>query len=636
MVVSRRAALSSSWRIWGRHFTGVILAIGMVSRFLPFDPQFPARGPDALDNAWRFAAAIAAAQARSFGSDIMFTYGPYGAVATQQYSPGAFMPICLAALLLGIAFTGGIFCLSGGRRSLLLWPAPFLLALVGSFDVLMFVVPVIALSIAARLSLQAGDPERIAATPRVRGCLMLLMAALALLALIKVTLAVMVPIMACLIVATLLHGRFRTLAALSVACWSGSFVFLWLMIGQTLQGLRAYLESATRVIAGYSDAMATDGPAWQTESVLAGGCALLLLVALGFARSRGSAGLALLAGVSLVLFLGMKEGLVRHDFFHVPVVVTTIGLLCWVMMFMLPAGYAAASAMGGIAICAMVRYGPPILVPDRIAVEAASGLVAQCRGAAELVIDAGQRRRRFTDAVAAVRQNDSMPALSGAADIYSWDQTALLASGASWDPRPVFQSYAAWTAGLETANAEHLQGPDAPDDIVFRVEPIDDRLASLEDGASWPLLLSRYEPVRLMPGRPNAPDSIWLKRKDRFALTMACPGPDQHPSLGQEVPLPAASRPLWATITLRPTAIGKLSTFLFKAPLLFITLRPSSGAPLTFRFVAGMAESGFLISPLVQDTKGFLAFLQPDGDQASRGGGGGRYLSIFPAVLEPG
>src|SRR5260364_219639 len=64
----------------------------------------------------------------------------------------------------------------------------------------------------------------------------------------------------------------------------------------------------------------------------------------------------------------------------------------------------------------------------------------------------------------------------------------LLTAGNLWSPRPVIQSHGAYTPKLARLNELHLLSERAPNNIVFKVEPIDGRLASLEDGLSWPIL----------------------------------------------------------------------------------------------------------------------------------------------------
>ena len=74
-----------------------------------------------------------------------------------------------------------------------------------------------------------------------------------------------------------------------------------------------------------------------------------------------------------------------------------------------------------------------------------------------------------------------LPKVHGSVDIYPWGQSFLLARDMDYRPRPVIQSYLAYTQKLEELNAAHLRGKNAPDWIFFSFGTIDDRYTSLDD-----------------------------------------------------------------------------------------------------------------------------------------------------------
>ena len=71
--------------------------------------------------------------------------------------------------------------------------------------------------------------------------------------------------------------------------------------------------------------------------------------------------------------------------------------------------------------------------------------------------------------------------------------------------------------------------------------------------------------------------------------------------LGHEFKLPKLGAPIWAEIDLRPTFLGPIFAALFKPPQLHITLRYEDGDAESFRYVAAMGRSGFIISPVIHD-----------------------------------
>ena len=92
-----------------------------------------------------------------------------------------------------------------------------------------------------------------------------------------------------------------------------------------------------------------------------------------------------------------------------------------------------------------------------------------------------------------IAEGNPLPSLVGTTDIYSYNQAALLANNLIYSPRPAVQSYAAYTPFLADKDANYLNSLMAPKNILFRLQPIDFRLPSTEDGPSWIYLKRNYQ-----------------------------------------------------------------------------------------------------------------------------------------------
>jgi hypothetical protein len=207
---------------------------------------------------------------------------------------------------------------------------------------------------------------------------------------------------------------------------------------------------------------------------------------------------------------------------------------------------------------------------------------------------------RFDAAVNAIRTQASFPVLQGTTDIYSYNQSYVIASGNIWSPRPIFQSYSVYTPALAEINRRHLLGNSAPDNLIFSVEPIDGRLPAMEDGASWPILLSNYQPTRMEN------NFLFLRKKDPIA-EMEVPvrlSSGTH-MFGERINVPGSGQFIFAQIEISPTIWGRIANILFKPNQLNITLELTNGIKKQFRLVRGMAKTNVLISPLIETTTEF-------------------------------
>lgn len=201
--------------------------------------------------------------------------------------------------------------------------------------------------------------------------------------------------------------------------------------------------------------------------------------------------------------------------------------------------------------------------------------------------------------LAAIRRDYSLPPLEGPIDVYPTGAPIACAYGLAWTPRPALESYCAGcSAELERLDAEHLRGSDAPKTVLFDVRTIDDRFPSLDDGASWPELLTRYDLAAvtsqfLVLGPPRRTRTYEL-----VPLTRATTAPGDVVHVPDHVPV-------WVEIDMAPTIAHRALAAAFKAPTVFLTVMRRDGSRREYRLIPDAARAGFLLSPVVDDRRRF-------------------------------
>ena len=75
----------------------------------------------------------------------------------------------------------------------------------------------------------------------------------------------------------------------------------------------------------------------------------------------------------------------------------------------------------------------------------------------------------------------------------------------------------------------------------------------------------------------------------------------------------SACRSYFTQIEIKPTIVGRIADILFKPSQLKITLELNNGLKRQYRIIAGMAKSGFVISPLIENTAEFKMLYGKDG-----------------------
>lgn len=590
----RRVAKAAFW---------CLVLVSITALVMPLNPAMPGQG---LDPSWGFGMNQAVAQGLAIGSEVLFTFGPYASVYTQIFHPQTDGLMLFGSVSIALALAAAFWAMRAVRE----WP--FALALLAVLagavtmpDTLFFAYLLIAgLSILTLVESQASGPGW-----RGNVILVLVMIPFGLLPLIKGSFLVLALPVCLLSAALLLVNRRFFQALLTIVVPAGAVPVFWSIAGQPMGGLPDYLATMVRTVSGYSEAMALNGTSSEIVWFLAGAFVLLLASALDVGRSGGRRSYLclLLAGYLFVVF---KAGFVRHDF-HALVAGSSLFVAA------LAINVVGSNLKTILSLCAAFAvwlhidghyFGP---TAGKFADELGRHFVALLEGGSMRATSRGELERRYHERLSELARQSGFPKLGGTTDIYSYNQSFLIASGNAWNPRPVFQSYAAYSPDAAQINRRHLLGPRAPDNILFGVEPIDTRFPATEDGLSWPVLLERYMPVS------GAGNALVLRRMDGFvSAPVQDVGVARH-RLGQWVELPATGGLLHAQFDIRSTMFGKLAGVAFKPSQLKIEVILENGMRRAYRLVSGMARSSFLLSPLIDNTREF-ALLYGAQDQLAR------------------
>ncbi len=584
----------------------LVLFIGTLMLYVPFRPAMPSAR---LDPSWAMGMNELASLHAMFGRDVVFTFGPLAAVYTTYFHPGtdAWVMTVSASLAMAVLACWRVI-LSGRSPTLWLGVALICWLCINSRDALLFAVPLLASLATAFWSL---DREEACSEPsdwRTPPLLLFAWGTVGILPLIKGTMLVLALALTALTI-VFLFAQGRIVMALLVLIVPPSVSMAgWLCVGQELEALPQYLGSMSEIIKGYTEAMAYG--LGSGRSIIE----VILYVSLAWMLVRRAALSSLPRGIfaasyfSLVLavslFLSFKSAFVRHDEGHTTIAMNiALVLVCvaWAR-FDLPATgrwrwwliavLLWLAVMGGVRGWTVGRHLPNWWAGQQASIEA--------------MVDRVFRPSAIPDAFDAangrIREAHSLPNFTGTMDVYSTNHAVALAHELAWRPRPVLQSYSAYTPALARLNRNHLLGADAPDWIWFTVEPIDRRFAPQEDGASWPVLWRDYDP------KLDGSGKLFLKRRVHGPTQLPPVGEvvtRQRIAIGKWVQVPQHAGPLSLSVDIQRNPLGRLLHTLYKARSLRIELELSSGEVRKQRVVSGMLVEPVLLSPVVETTDEF-------------------------------
>jgi hypothetical protein len=382
--------------------------------------------------------------------------------------------------------------------------------------------------------------------------------------------------------------------AATLARGLGAFLFLWILFGQSPLWLWPWLRTSLWVASGYNEAMSFAGPARELWLSLAMLGVLLGVLACGLARSAQSRALVLLALAAALLAwrTSFTRQIGNSDvFFSVAPVAACFALR------------GRAALLGCVALLAAGAFGLAHSHPlrDRTLSQLVERRLELSQRTLDDLFDPCGLRERLDQRglelagqwdLHRVRRRVGQETL----DVFQNSQAIALLNGFGFHPRPVFQSYSAYTPELLELNREFYAGEDAPRFVLYRIEPIDERLATAEDAPAFGELLRRYRPCfaerdwllleRASEARPEAPSAPVATRELAFGEWLELRG--------------LSGAALELKLDPRPSLRGRLAALLLRGPALECEFERSDGSSGRARLVPGAARAGFLVRPFVE------------------------------------
>jgi hypothetical protein len=178
-------------------------------------------------------------------------------------------------------------------------------------------------------------------------------------------------------------------------------------------------------------------------------------------------------------------------------------------------------------------------------------------------------------------------------DAYPSEASVLFASGLNWSPRPVCQSYSAYSPELDEANAARYRSPAGPEFVLFELTAIDRQHPWFVDPVTLRELFSRFEVVL------KGPQFALLQRRAEPGGAGTTLLDATRTRIGERVVVPRDSNFLLAAaLRLRLTAMGRLKDKLWKVYAPSVRVEFENGTEQTYEIVWRNAVSGLLLSEL--------------------------------------
>jgi hypothetical protein len=586
---------------WARYIGASMAALALWFAGIKW-PLAPAPG---LTPSWQTSLVDAHLRGRQFGTEVQFTYGPWGFLNQNFFLPEALGSKIAWEVFGRLALSLTLVLLGAGMPGFRRWAF-----LAGSVCVACF-FETSALVLITLLAVVWLFPEESRAWQRG-----LAVAWLSFLAHQKFTFFMLAVLAVAL--SSACTGRSWRTGLAQLGGFILAYVALWLAAGQRVAGLPPYWRRSWEISSGYSWAMFLD----PDPAHLACGLSVMLVVATVLWREfRGDAGAPRKIGVVIMLAgswaLAWKEGFTRADTLHlfgffVYSFLMALALVCIPLPRRALFGMLLVMA---ISVLALDLVGPGFLAyGPRTAWQRIRSRPAE-------LLDLAHLRSKFVDDMRIAQATAADPDLKsavgrGTVDALTDDEGPIFLNGLDYDPRPVIQSYSAYTPSLLESNARFFRSTRAPEFVIVRLDAIDGRVPGGDDAPVLAELARSYQVVRVTPSyallrRRDPPGGEGRPRGEPIA--------EYAPRFGDEIGVPdGRGHPVWITVEFSPTLLGRIRTLIYHASELQMVVTDEGGQSSSYRIVPGIGRAGFFIRPWLRDHGDFAALVNGRTNAAAR------------------
>lgn len=579
----------------GRILLWALLAVLIFS--FPYYPKLD------LDSSWRMAYGWFFQQHMQIGRDVVFTYGPLGFLMWRTYSGLYFSSLILWALFESVVFAGIIVANARHLRGLGCFAYFLFFALLGVIYEDARHMIIIAL-LGWELVRRAGGPAR-----RSTALIALLLALLGMIKFTNLALGGFIIIVTCGYEFWLRRPR----AAWRLAAWfGGSFLVLWIACRQNPLNLPLYFINFLEISRGYDAAMGLPTPPdalWKALVVL-GALAVYggLYLRLNPDKPRA---LAFAAILGAFIFLNWKQGFVRSDGHMIGFFICALlPAAAFPVLLEDAPKWLGLQRLLLVIVAVFSVAGIYDTLPDTVR-NAAGGLEAKLWDSADHVAHWRSFRRSYDDRLRELKQEYDLPrvraAVHGATiDVLGFEQAIALLNGLNYQPRPVIQSYKVYTPRLAHLNDAFYLSRRAPEFALLKIQTIDNRLAALDDSLLLNLFVHDYKYVLSEKGY-----QLWQRRAETPDPATLAPRRLRTAAVGVNTPYALddlAGHPVWATIDLAPTLLGRLRSLLYKPAFVKLAIEQTDGRRSDYRLPLLQSRTGFILSPVIEDVVGYMRF----------------------------
>jgi acetyltransferase-like isoleucine patch superfamily enzyme len=314
-----------------------------------------------------------------------------------------------------------------------------------------------------------------------------------------------------------------------------------------------------------------------------------------------------------VLFFAFKHGFVRNDTSHILSFISVI-FTFFLLLNILSIEKGPFNAkwikshftsinltVFGILMITMAHFASPSFWNDNIfnninSYKTAYSIFASDATGADIIKSSRARILQDYSSTSAILNMDELKSAvdNNTIDIIPWDISLLWAIDANWTPRPVFQSYQAYSKYLDDINRKFYTNT-PPQYLLYSYKSIDNRYPLFDEPATLRTIVNNYKYAG------NYGEFILLSRQnEKYNNDLVLIGTN-NVKIGDETVIPRNRGYTFANIHLQYSWIGHIKEILYKPGEVYIEFIKRDGSVShRYRIIPETLQNGVLISDYIE------------------------------------